>query len=69
MEVLKQVHYGCIIPEIKAGSSKSKALQTLIKSDKYRDIRYGVKFVKGNIGFENNIYTFPHFCLFLLRER
>ena len=54
--------------EVKAGSSKSKTLQTLIKSDKYPDIRHGIKFIKGNIGFENNIYTFPHFCLFLLKK-
>ncbi|MBQ9609868.1 MAG: ATP-binding protein [Lachnospiraceae bacterium] len=58
-----------LIPvEVKAGSSKSKSLSTLIKSNSYKDIKYGIKFITGNIGFENNIYTFPHFCSFLLRR-
>lgn len=54
--------------EVKAGSSKSKTLSTLIKSEKYPDINCGIKFAKGNIEYENNIYTFPHFCVFLLKR-
>lgn len=58
-----------LIPvEVKAGSSKSKSLTTLIRSDKYEDIHHGIKFVTGNIGFDKDIYTFPHFCAFLLRR-
>lgn len=54
--------------EVKAGSSKAKTLTTLINSEKYPNIKYGIKFIKGNIGCSNSIYTFPHFCLFLLRR-
>ncbi len=54
--------------EIKAGNNTAKSLATVIKSDDYPEIKFGVKFVKGNIGCENNIYTFPHFCVFLLKK-
>ena len=58
-----------LIPiEVKAGSTKAKTLRTLIDSGKYPDIKYGIKFIAGNIGYGNNIYTFPHFCAFLLRQ-
>ena len=54
--------------EVKATNSRSKSLSTLIKSEKYADISYGIKFTGGNIGFANNIYTFPYFCAFLLKK-
>ena len=58
-----------LIPvEIKAGNNVSRSLRELIKSEKYPDIHYGIKFISGNIGHENNIYTFPLFCLFLLKQ-
>lgn len=58
-----------LIPvEVKAKNSKSKSLAQLIKSDKYSDISYGIKFCAGNIGLENNIYTFPYYCTFLLKR-
>ena len=58
-----------LIPvEVKAKSGKAKSLRTLIDSDKYPDIHCGVKLTGGNIGYENSIYTFPHFCAFLLKR-
>ena len=54
--------------EVKAANGKSKSLSTLIKSDHYPDIRFGVKLGMTNIGFENQIYTFPFFCGFLLKR-
>lgn len=58
-----------LIPlEVKAKNSKAKSLLNLIKSDKYSDINYGIKLCSGNIGFENNIYTFPYYCTFLLKR-
>ena len=53
--------------EVKASNNKSKSLSTLIGSEKYPDIRFGIKLINGNIGFVNNIYSFPHFCAFLLK--
>ena len=43
-------------------------MKTLITSDHYPDIRYGIKFSKNNIGHEDRIYTFPYFCTFLLKK-
>jgi predicted AAA+ superfamily ATPase len=58
-----------LIPvEVKATTGKSKSLRTLISSDKYTDITCGIKFASGNIGFSENIYTFPYFCAFLLKK-
>lgn len=58
-----------LIPiEVKAVNGRAKSLRTLIGSDKYEDIHYGIKFTGGNIGYENGIYTFPYFCAFLLKR-
>ena len=58
-----------LIPvEVKAKNSKAKSLSQLIKSDRYSDITFGIKFCSGNIGYEYNIYTFPNFCAFLLKK-
>lgn len=58
-----------LIPiEVKATNGRAKSLKALIDSDKYADIHYGIKFTGGNIGFENNVYTFPYFLAFLLKR-
>ena len=58
-----------LIPvEAKAKSGKAKSLRMLIDSKNYPDIRCGVKLTGGNIGFSDNIYTFPYFCTFLLKQ-
>ncbi len=54
--------------EVKSNNGNTKSLRTLISSSKYSDIHYGIKFTAGNIGFSNNIYTFPYFCVFLLKQ-
>ena len=54
--------------EVKATGGRSKSLRTLIESDHYPDIAFGVKVSSGNIGFENGIRTIPHFCAFLLKD-
>ena len=54
--------------EVKAVGGTSKSLRTLIASDKYPDIKYGLKAIAGNIGFRDNIFTFPYFCVFLLKR-
>lgn len=58
-----------LIPiEVKATNGTAKSLRTLLKSEHYKDITYGIKFIKGNIGFSDNIFTFPYFCSFLLKR-
>ena len=54
--------------EVKAKAGTAKSLSTLVKSDVYPDITTGIKFSAGNVGFQNNIYTFPYFCAFLLKR-
>lgn len=34
----------------------------------YSDISYGIKLGDFNIGYTNNIYTFPYFCAFKIKE-
>ncbi len=58
-----------LIPvEVKAKSGRSKSLRTLISSDKYPDVSYGFKLSANNIGYDDNKYTFPYFCAFLLKR-
>ncbi len=58
-----------LIPvEVKARGGKSQSLRSLVKNDKYSDIRWGLKLSLNNIGFENSIYTFPYYCSFLIRK-
>ena len=58
-----------LIPvEVKATNGTAKSLATLIDSEKYADIKYGIKFIKGNIGYNDKFYTFPYFCAFLLKR-
>lgn len=58
-----------LIPvEVKSNNDSSKSLSTLIRSDHYADIRHGIKLGDFNIGFANNIYTFPYFCAFMMKE-
>jgi hypothetical protein len=53
---------------VKAKSGKTKSLKTLIESEKYSDIRYGIKLSAGNIGLSDHIYSFPYFCTFLIKR-
>ena len=58
-----------LIPvEVKATNGTAKSLRTLITRDHYPDIQFGIKLISGNIGFSDNIYTFPYFCAFLLKK-
>ncbi len=58
-----------LIPiEVKSKNGRSKSLRSLISSDKYPDISYGFKLSANNIGYSDQIYTFPYFCTFLLKR-
>ena len=54
--------------EVKSNSNKSKSLNSLIKNDNFHDIQFGIKLGDFNVGFANNIYTFPYFCSFLIKD-
>lgn len=58
-----------LIPlEVKSNNNRSKSLSALVSNEKYSDIEYGIKLCAGNIGFSNDIYTFPYYCTFLLKR-
>lgn len=58
-----------LIPvEVKANDGETPSLNNLIKSEKYPDIRYGIKLCYKNIGFNGRFYTFPYFMAFLLKR-
>jgi len=59
----------CLVPvEVKAENNRSKSLRTMIDREIYKDIRWGVKLVNGNVGFENGILTLPQWCAFRIPE-
>lgn len=53
---------------MKATKGTAKSLRTLIQSNVYPDIQWGIKLTAGNVGYSDNIYTFPYFCSFLIKE-
>lgn len=58
-----------LIPvEVKAIDGSTISLNNLIKSDKYKDIKYGIKLCNKNIGLNGQFYTFPYFLTFLLKR-
>ena len=58
-----------LIPvEIKSGKDQSKSMKELIDNENYPDIKYGIRFMSGNIGITDKVKTFPHFCMFLLKR-
>lgn len=67
-EFFVRYHDDLVPIEVKAGNNQSKSLSTLIKKGDYPEIRFGIKIIKGNIGFDSNICAFPHFCAFLIKE-
>ncbi|KAB5607416.1 ATP-binding protein [Bifidobacterium jacchi] len=54
--------------EVKAKNGTAKSLRTLIASDSYPDIRFGIKLTAGNIGSSEHVFTAPYFTTFLLRR-
>jgi len=58
-----------LIPvEVKGGNAVSRSLRTLIASDRYPEIKEGIKLAHANIGKTETITTFPYFCAFLLKR-
>lgn len=58
-----------LIPvEVKAADGATSSLNKLLQSDRYPDVKYGIKLCYKNIGFNGKFYTFPYFLAFLLRR-
>ena len=54
--------------EVKAMDGATVSLNKIIDSDKYPDVKFGIKFGYKNIGFNGKFYTFPYFLAFLLKR-
>ena len=58
-----------LIPvEVKANDNATISLNNLIDSNKFKDIKYGIKLCNKNIGFNGKFYTFPYFLAFFLKR-
>jgi len=57
-----------VLVEVKSKNGKMKSMKTLISSDKYDDISFGMKLKHGNIGHDSDVYTFPYSCSFLVKS-
>lgn len=58
-----------IIPiEVKASDNSTYSLNRVIESNKYKNVRYGIKLCHKNIGFNGKFYTFPYFMTFLIKR-
>ena len=54
--------------EVKAMDGATVSLNKIIDSDKYPDVKFGIKFGYKNIGYNRKFYTFPYFLAFLLKR-
>lgn len=52
--------------EVKGERGVGRSMRTLIASDVYRDISWGIKLHAGNSGCANCVLTLPYWCAFLL---
>lgn len=58
-----------LIPvEGKAMDGATVSLNKMIESEKFPDVRYGIKLGNKNIGWNGKFYTFPYFLTFLLKR-
>lgn len=58
-----------LIPvEVKAMDGATVSLNKMIESEKFPDVRYGIKLGYKNIGWNGKFYTFPYFLTFLLKR-
>ena len=58
-----------LIPvEVKANNSATASLNKLITSNKFADIKYGIKLANKNIGWNGKFLTMPYFLTFLLKR-
>ena len=58
-----------LIPvEVKADDGATISLNNLVETEKYKDVKYGIKLCYKNIGFNGKFYTFPYFLTFLLKR-
>jgi predicted AAA+ superfamily ATPase len=58
-----------LIPvEVKANHGATVSLNNLIESNRFTDVKYGIKLSYQNIGFNGKFYTFPYFLTFLLKR-
>lgn len=56
-----------IIPvEVKRNRGRSKSLNAILTNNE--KINFGLKLINGNIGFEDNKFTFPYYLAFLLKR-
>ena len=58
-----------LIPvEVKAMDGATVSLNKMIESEKFPDVRYGIKLGNKNIGWNGKFYTFPYFLTFFLKR-
>ena len=58
-----------LIPvEVKANHGATVSLNNLIESNRFTDVKCGIKLSYQNIGFNGKFYTFPYFLTFLLKR-
>ena len=54
--------------EVKGDRGVGRSMRQLVGSDRYPDIRWGIKLHGGNVGFEGHVLSIPTFCAFLVNR-
>lgn len=66
MDFFLRSENGLVPIEVKGENNRAQILRTLIASENYKDVSWGIKLVHGNVGFEGKVLTLPKWCAFLL---
>ena len=57
----------CLVPiEVKSENARGRSLRLLLDGEQFHDVKWGVKLVHGNVGFENGVLTLPQWAAFFL---
>ena len=54
--------------EVKGDRGVGRSMRQLVGSDRYPDIKWGIKLHGGNVGFEGHVLSIPTFCAFLVNR-
>lgn len=68
MDFFVRDQHSLIPVEVKANDNATPSLNKLISSDRFPDIRFGLKLCNRNIGDNGSFITIPYFLAFLLRR-
>lgn len=67
IDFVSKINNKLTLIEVKANNGDVKSLKDILSKKDIYNIDNAIKLIHGNIGFNNNIYSIPHYLAFLLK--